>query len=92
MFAVDGAKQKRAARTTTAQFLLYVETLELDAVFRTGKSPSGTAPSHNENVWNRLTTKLNSSGLGPVKNKEGWKKVRSCESNCIGKHNQTFKF
>lgn len=72
--ANSATPKTRSARTTADQYMMYVEELETNGTFRTGKSKSGH-PQVIESMWTKLTNKLNSSGLGPIRDKEGWKKV-----------------
>lgn len=65
----------RSARTTADQYMMFVEELKNNHTFRTGKSKSADGPQIIESTWTKLTNTLNSSGLGPIRGKEGWKKV-----------------
>lgn len=73
--ATTTTPKTRTARTTADQYMMYVEELENNFTFRTGKSKSGHGPQIIESTWTKLTNTLNSSGLGPIRGKEGWKKV-----------------
>ena len=55
------------ARTTADQYLLYVECLKV--------THTGEGLKQIDEIWDQLTSALNSSGLGPVTTKEAWKKV-----------------
>ncbi|GLV33433.1 proliferation disrupter, partial [Carabus blaptoides fortunei] len=63
---------KRTAKTTHKQYEIYVKYLEDCSFLRTGK----TAPDkeHNNEIWKKLTLELNSTGVGPSRNVEAWKK------------------
>lgn len=73
--ASNDQKKSRSARTTSDQYEIYVVTIENDEIFRTGKSKTGYGPQHNDRVWTKMTSQLNSSGFGPTRDKDGWKKV-----------------
>jgi hypothetical protein len=66
-------QKKRSAKTTRAQFMLYLDEFQNNAAFRTNKyNPSD--PHVLNNSWAQLTNQLNSVS-GPCKSTKDWKKV-----------------
>lgn len=65
---------KRKKRTSINQYLMYIELLEKDAIFRTGTAPREAEPNYINNKWRDLAGRLNTCPNGPQLSPEEWKK------------------
>ncbi|XP_055917638.1 uncharacterized protein LOC129949931 [Eupeodes corollae] len=65
---------KRKKRTSINQYLMYIELLEKDAIFRSGITPRDAEPNYLNNKWRDLASRLNTCLNGPQLSPEEWKK------------------
>lgn len=69
------SKQKRSSKTSRNQYLIYLNELDSNVFFRENAFNPKEDPKLISNVWEKLTTALNSVGGGPIKDVNGWKRV-----------------
>ncbi|XP_055838525.1 uncharacterized protein LOC129906676 [Episyrphus balteatus] len=65
---------KRKKRTSINQYLMYIELLEKDPIFRSGTTPRDAEPNCLNNKWKDLSARLNTCQNGPQLSPEEWKK------------------
>ncbi|KAI9583426.1 uncharacterized protein LOC119635752 isoform X1 [Glossina fuscipes] len=65
---------RRKKRTSTNQYILYIEMMEKDAVFASGRIPRDYDPNYLHRKWKELSDKLNSCSNGPTLTAEEWRK------------------
>lgn len=68
---------RRKKRTSTNQYMMYIELMEKDAVFATGRIPREYDSNYLTRKWKELSDKLNNCCSGPTLTSEEWRKV-SC--------------
>lgn len=65
---------KRKKRTSINQYLMYIELLEKDPIFRSGTTPRDGDPNYLNTKWKDLAAKLNTCQNGPQLSPDEWKK------------------
>lgn len=66
---------RRKKRTSTNQYMLYIEMMEKDTVFASGRIPRDYDANYLHRKWRELSDKLNSCNNGPTLTAEEWRKV-----------------
>lgn len=66
---------RRKKRTSTNQYMLYIEMMEKDTVFASGRIPREFDANYLHRKWRELSDKLNSCNNGPTLTAEEWRKV-----------------
>lgn len=75
-------KKTRSLKTTRQQYAIYLAELENNKLFRENAFNPKEDYKLIASIWDKLATKLNASGGGPIKDVIGWKKV-SYQSNYL---------
>ncbi|XP_023307241.2 box A-binding factor [Lucilia cuprina] len=65
---------RRKKRTSTNQYMMYIEMMEKDAVFATGRIPREYDSNYLTRKWKELSDKLNNCSNGPTLTSEEWRK------------------
>ncbi|KAM7344955.1 uncharacterized protein ACRADG_011459 [Cochliomyia hominivorax] len=65
---------RRKKRTSTNQYMLYIEMMEKDPVFATGRIPREYDSNYLTRKWKELSDKLNNCSMGPTLTAEEWRK------------------
>lgn len=66
---------RRKKRTSTNQYMMYIEMMEKDPIFATGRVPRDYDTNYLSRKWKELSDKLNECGNGPTLTSEEWRKV-----------------
>lgn len=72
---------RRKKRTSTNQYMMYIELMEKDPIFATGRVPRDYDQNYLQRKWKELSEKLNACNNGPTLTSEEWRKVGRYE--CI---------
>ncbi|XP_058981995.1 uncharacterized protein LOC131803979 [Musca domestica] len=65
---------RRKKRTSTNQYMMYIEMMEKDPIFATGRVPRDYDPNYLSRKWKELSDKLNGCSNGPTLTSEEWRK------------------
>ncbi|TMW43058.1 hypothetical protein DOY81_011862 [Sarcophaga bullata] len=65
---------RRKKRTSTNQYMMYIEMMEKDPVFATGRIPRDYDSNYLTRKWKELSDKLNNCNNGPTLTSEEWRK------------------
>lgn len=66
---------RRKKRTSTNQYMMYIEMMEKDSIFATGRVPRDVDVNYLHKRWKNLSDKLNTCSSGPNLTAEEWRKV-----------------
>ncbi|XP_017460812.1 PREDICTED: uncharacterized protein LOC108354128 isoform X2 [Rhagoletis zephyria] len=65
---------RRKKRTSTNQYMMYLDMMEKDCIFATGRIPRDVESNYLHKKWKELSDKLNMCGSGPTLTAEEWRK------------------
>ncbi|XP_013110172.1 protein disconnected [Stomoxys calcitrans] len=65
---------RRKKRTSTNQYMMYIEMMEKDPIFATGRVPRDYDTHYLARKWKELSDKLNGCSNGPTLTSEEWRK------------------
>lgn len=72
---------RRKKRTSSEQYQMYIELMESDPIFASGRVPRDYDLNYLTKKWKELSDRLNKCGSGPTLTAEEWRKV-SLSTNC----------
>ncbi|CAD7013907.1 uncharacterized protein LOC101454712 [Ceratitis capitata] len=65
---------RRKKRTSTSQYMMYLDMMEKDSIFATGRIPRDVESNYLQKKWKELSDKLNTCNSGPTLTAEEWRK------------------
>ncbi|XP_067633900.1 uncharacterized protein prod [Eurosta solidaginis] len=65
---------RRKKRTSTNQYMMYLDMMEKDSIFATGRIPRDVESNYLHKKWKELSDKLNTCQSGPTLTAEEWRK------------------
>ncbi|XP_039956713.1 uncharacterized protein LOC126755968 [Bactrocera neohumeralis] len=65
---------RRKKRTSTNQYMMYLDMMEKDSIFATGRIPRDVESNYLHKKWKELSDKLNTCNSGPTLTAEEWRK------------------
>ncbi|KAH8401205.1 hypothetical protein KR009_003704 [Drosophila setifemur] len=71
---MDGKMDRRKKRTSSEQYQMYIDMMEADPIFATGRVPRDYDLNYLTKKWKELSDRLNKCGRGPTLTPEEWRK------------------
>ncbi|KAH8319619.1 hypothetical protein KR074_002394 [Drosophila pseudoananassae] len=71
---MNGKMDRRKKRTSSEQYQMYIELMESDPIFATGRLPRDCDVSYLTKKWKELSDRLNKCSSGPTLTAEEWRK------------------
>lgn len=71
---------RRKKRTSSDQYQMYIDMMESDPIFATGKVPRDYDLNYLTKKWKELSDRLNKCSSGPTLTPEEWRKVSDLSS------------
>ncbi|EDV38002.1 uncharacterized protein Dana_GF13736 [Drosophila ananassae] len=71
---MNGKMDRRKKRTSSEQYQMYIDMMESDPIFATGRLPRDCDVSYLTKKWKELSDRLNKCSSGPTLTPEEWRK------------------